>query len=96
MHEAQAFGAYAIFAATIVLLIWRPKGINEAYPAIGGALALLLIGIVRPRELGEVFGIVSGAAVTILCTIVMSIVLDSIGFSRGRRTMSSGMREAPA
>jgi|HigsolmetaAR203D_1030402.scaffolds.fasta_scaffold00541_9 arsenical pump membrane protein len=82
MHEAQAFGAYAIFAATITLLIWRPKGINEAYPAMGGALALLLIGIVRPRELGEVFSIVSGAAVTILCTIVMSIVLDSIGFFR--------------
>lgn len=82
MHEIQAFGAYAIFAATIVLLIWRPKGINEAYPAMGGALALLLIGMVRPRELGEVFGIVSGAVVTILCTIVMSIVLDSIGFFR--------------
>ena len=82
MHEVQTFGAYAIFAATITLLIWRPKGINEAYPAAGGALALLLIGIVKPREIGEVFGIVSGAVVTILCTIVMSIALDSIGFFR--------------
>ena len=82
MHEAQTFGAYVIFVATIALLIWRPRGSNEAYPAAGGALALLLIGIVRPQELGEVFGIVSGAVVTILCTIVMSIVLDSIGFFR--------------
>lgn len=82
MHEAQTIGAYAIFAITITLLVWRPKGLNEAYPAIGGALALFLIGVVRPQELGEVFGIVSGAVVTILCTIVMSIVLDSIGFFR--------------
>jgi Na+/H+ antiporter NhaD and related arsenite permeases len=82
MHEAQTIGAYAIFAVTIALLVWRPRGLNEAYSATGGALALLLIGVVRPQELGEVFGIVSGAVVTILCTIVMSIVLDSIGFFR--------------
>ncbi|OUM95400.1 MAG: arsenic transporter [Thermobacillus sp. ZCTH02-B1] len=82
MHEIQTYSAYAIFVATITLLIWRPKGMSEAYPAAGGALALLLIGIVKPQEIGEVFGIVSGAVVTILCTIVMSIVLDSIGFFR--------------
>jgi len=82
MYEAQTIGAYAVFAVTIALLVWRPRGLNEAYPATGGALALLLIGVVRPQELGEVFGVVSGAVVTILCTIVMSIVLDSIGFFR--------------
>lgn len=82
MHEAQIFGAYVIFITTIGLLLWRPRGLNEAYPAAGGALALLLIGVVRMQELGEVFDIVSGAVITILCTIVMSIVLDSIGFFR--------------
>ena len=30
MHEIQTYSAYAIFVATITLLIWRPKGMSEA------------------------------------------------------------------
>ncbi|MNV21479.1 Arsenical pump membrane protein [compost metagenome] len=62
--------------------MWRPGRINESIPTSLGALILILVGAVSYKHILEVFGIVSGAAVTILSTIVMSIILESIGFFR--------------
>jgi len=82
MDSLQLTGGIVIFAATAILLMWRPRQLNEAIPAGVGGLLFLALGIVDMNDLRSVFNVVSGASVTILSTIVMSIVLDSIGVFR--------------
>ncbi|TCP24506.1 arsenite efflux membrane protein ArsB [Scopulibacillus darangshiensis] len=71
-----------IFLITIFIMIWNPWKINETIPTAIGASLFLLLGIVPLTSILEIFNIVSGASVTILSTIVMSIVLESVGFFR--------------
>lgn len=79
MDSLQLTGGILIFAITVILLVWRPRQLNEAIPAGTGGLLFLALGIVSMKDLFSVFNVVSGAAVIILSTIVMSIVLESIG-----------------
>lgn len=65
---------------TLVFILWRPKGINEAIPAAIGALIVFLSGSVSFSDLGVITETISGAAITIMATIVMAIVLESFGF----------------
>lgn len=68
------------FLLTILFIFWRPKGVNEAIPACGGAILVLISGSVSFADLTVIAETVSGAAVTIVATIVMAIVLESFGF----------------
>ncbi|MGX9135174.1 arsenic transporter [Rummeliibacillus sp. JY-2-4R] len=68
------------FFVTLIFILWRPKGINEAIPATIGALIVILCGTVSLSELGIIAETISGAAITIMATIVMAIVLESFGF----------------
>ncbi len=78
----EAIFTISIFLVTVVLIIWRPFRINEALPASISAVLLLIAGVVPLLDLHRLVGTVGGAAITILSTIVMSIVLESIGFFR--------------
>ncbi|MFJ9465343.1 MULTISPECIES: arsenic transporter [Viridibacillus] len=86
------------FLVTLVFILWRPKGINEAIPATIGAIIVLLSGSVSLTELGIITGTISGAAITIMATIVMAIVLESFGFFNwvaeklAERAKGSGIR----
>ncbi|MGM0920142.1 MAG: arsenic transporter [Bacillota bacterium] len=71
-----------VFSITVILMLWRPFGINETVPTVTGAIIVLLAGIVPMSDVGAIYNIISGAAITILSTIVMSIVLESVGFFR--------------
>jgi arsenical pump membrane protein len=68
------------FLGTIVFILWRPRGLNEAIPAGIGAVLVLLSGSVSISDLGTISNTISGAAITIIATIVMAIVLESFGF----------------
>lgn len=68
------------FLVTTLLILWRPRGLNEAIPATGGAILILLSGSVSLSDLAVITTTVSGAAITIIATIVMALVLESIGF----------------
>ena len=68
------------FILTMVLIFWRPKGINEAIPATIGAILILLCGSVSLADIGDIGSKVTGAAVTIMATLVMAIAMESIGF----------------
>ncbi|WLV23714.1 arsenic transporter [Aciduricibacillus chroicocephali] len=87
-----------VFIATIVLMLWRPYGINETIPTSIGAVIVLATGIVSWGDVLGILGIVSGPVMTILSTIMMTIVLESIGFFRWialnivNRTKGSGIR----
>ncbi|GLX67552.1 arsenic transporter [Paenibacillus glycanilyticus] len=68
------------FAFTLLLILWRPRGLNEAIPATVGAAIVFLCGAVSFPDLVQIATTVSGAAITIMATIVMAIVLESFGF----------------
>jgi arsenical pump membrane protein len=68
------------FVGTLILILWRPRGINEAIPAAIGAIIVILSGSVSVKDLGVILDTISGAAITIIATIVMAIVLESFGF----------------
>lgn len=68
------------FVLTLILILWRPRGMNEAVPATFGAILVLLSGSVSFSDLGKIGETVSGAAITIMATIVMAVVLESFGF----------------
>lgn len=68
------------FFFTMMLIYWRPKGINEAIPATIGAAMVIVGGSVNFSNLIDISTKVSGAAITIISTLVMALVLESIGF----------------
>jgi len=71
-----------IFLLTVLLLLWRPRGINECIPTGIGAICIYLLGIVSLADISNIAATVTGASITIISTIVMSIVLESVGFFR--------------
>lgn len=71
-----------VFFLTILFMLWRPYGINETIPTTIGAGIILITGIVSWSDVLGIFDIVRGPALTILATIMMTIVLDSIGLFR--------------
>ncbi|AZV44518.1 arsenic transporter [Peribacillus asahii] len=68
------------FLFTIVFVMWRPKGVNEAIPATIGAVLILMTGSVSISDLWQITETIGGAAITIIATIVMALVLESFGF----------------
>lgn len=75
-----------VFVSVTLLIIWRPFGVNESIPTTLGALIFLALGIVPLSGVFHIASIVSGASITIISTIVMSIVLESIGIFRWAAT----------
>lgn len=69
-----------IFLISIGIMLWRPRGINETIPITIGAAIIVILGFVSYEDLKSILSIVSGPSLTILSTIMMSIVLESIGF----------------
>ncbi|MET3194191.1 arsenic transporter [Bacillus sp. OAE603] len=69
-----------VFIMTMAVIFWRPKGINEAWPATIGALIILATGIVTGYDLLDIISKIGGASITIIATIVMAVILESFGF----------------
>lgn len=64
----------------MVLVLWRPRGLNEAVPTTLGAILIFLCGTVTIADLADISSKVTGAAITIIATMVMAISLESFGF----------------
>ncbi|MBP0724434.1 arsenic transporter [Bacillus sp. RG28] len=96
--NAQIFLTVLAFLLTMIMIFWRPRGMNEAIPASIGAIIVILSGSVSLADLGKIGTTVTGAAITIMATIVMAIVLESFGFFNWvaiqlyNRSKGSGMR----
>ena len=69
-----------VFLTTMLVIFWRPKGMNEAWPASIGAAIILLTGIVSRADIVDIIDKIGGASITIIATIVMAVILESFGF----------------
>ena len=72
--------ALAIFAVTLLLVIWQPKGLGIGWSAMGGALLALLSGVVQWADVSIVWNIVWDATFTFVALIIISLILDAAGF----------------
>ncbi|MDC7815747.1 arsenic transporter [Pseudomonas sp. BLCC-B112] len=72
--------AVLIFIATIVLVIWQPKGLGVGWSAMLGAIVALLAGVVTLADIPEVWNIVWNATGTFIAVIIISLLLDEAGF----------------
>ncbi len=69
-----------VFAITLILIIWRPRGLNEAVYAAPGALILLALGTLAWSDAEYIWQVVWNATLSLIGIMVLTGVMDDNGF----------------
>lgn len=72
--------AFLIFVATLVFVIWQPRGLGIGWSAMAGAAVALVSGVIHWHDIPVVWHIVWDATFTFIALIVISLLLDEAGF----------------
>ncbi len=69
-----------IFFITLLFIVWQPRGLQIGTSAVVGAIVALFFGVVNIHDIFIVTGIVWDATLSFIGIIILSMVLDEIGF----------------
>ena len=72
--------ASSIFLITLIFVIWQPRGLQIGTTAVVGGIVAFTLGVVSFNDLFIVWDIVWDATLAFIGIIILSLVLDEIGF----------------
>ncbi len=77
---SQMVATALILVAVLALVVLRPRGLNVAWFAGGGALLALALGLLSARALLTIVDMTWDAAATLIALFLLSESLDANGF----------------